>query len=179
MSPASLPVADPSRSVRTGLQPRSRRRAMAPRVAGLLWSSLLLALVACGGGGGGGTTAAATPTFTPPAGLYATAQDVVIASATAGAVVHYPTDGATPTAASPAYSAAVHVGAPETISAIAIDTASGFTNSAVATALYTINAAATPAAAPTFNPAAGTYPAAQTVTISSTTSGASIYYTTD
>lgn len=35
------------------------------------------------------------------------------------------------------------------------------------------------AAAPTFDPAAGTYTSAQDVTISSTTSGASIYYTTD
>ena len=35
------------------------------------------------------------------------------------------------------------------------------------------------AAAPTFSPAAGTYTSAQTVTISTTTSGASIRYTTD
>ena len=34
-------------------------------------------------------------------------------------------------------------------------------------------------AAPTFSPAAGTYTSAQTVTITSTTSGASFYYTTD
>ena len=34
-------------------------------------------------------------------------------------------------------------------------------------------------AAPTFSPAAGTYTSAQTVTISTTTSGASIRYTTD
>jgi uncharacterized repeat protein (TIGR03803 family) len=41
------------------------------------------------------------------------------------------------------------------------------------------NARADTAAAPTFNPAAGAYTSAQTVTITSTTSGASIAYTTD
>ena len=39
--------------------------------------------------------------------------------------------------------------------------------------------AATAAAAPTFSPVGGTYTAAQTVTLSSTTSGALIRYTTD
>src|SRR5207302_6828846 len=36
-----------------------------------------------------------------------------------------------------------------------------------------------PAATPTFSPAAGTYASTQSVTISDTTSGATIYYTTD
>src|SRR5262249_5569677 len=49
-------------------------------------------------------------------------------------------------------------------------------NSSVATATYTIQQTA---ATPTFSPAAGTYPAAQSVTISDSTSGATIYYTTD
>jgi hypothetical protein len=40
-------------------------------------------------------------------------------------------------------------------------------------------ASSTPVAAPTFNPAGGTYPSAQTVTISTTTSGASVRYTTN
>ena len=40
-------------------------------------------------------------------------------------------------------------------------------------------AASTPAASPTLSPAAGTYAAAQTVTLSDTTSGATIYYTTN
>src|SRR5258708_2423819 len=50
-------------------------------------------------------------------------------------------------------------------------------NSAQANA--TTQAPPTPVAAPTFSPAAGTYTSAQSVTISSTTSGAAIRYTTD
>src|SRR5262249_24392960 len=58
----------------------------------------------------------------------------------------------------------------------AVAYASGMTDSPVASATYTIS---TTVAAPTFSPAAGTYTSAQTVTISTTTSGASIRYTTD
>jgi hypothetical protein len=46
-------------------------------------------------------------------------------------------------------------------------------------AAYAFTSSATTAAAPAFSPAAGTYTAAQTVTLSSTTSGAKIYYTLD
>ena len=68
-----------------------------------------------------------------------------------------------------------HLGiASETLKAIAV--ASGYTNSAVASAAYTI-ASALPT--PTFSPAAGTYTGAQSVTISDATSGATIYYTTN
>ena len=63
----------------------------------------------------------------------------------------------------------------ETIEAIAA--ASGFSNSAVGSAAYTINLPA--AAMPTFSPAAGTYTSVQSVTISDSTSGATVYYTTD
>ena len=51
------------------------------------------------------------------------------------------------------------------------------TNSLVATALYTINYNAV--SMPTFNPAAGSYSTAQTISMTTTTTGATIYYTTD
>ena len=82
-----------------------------------------------------------------------------------------------PTTASTKYAGPISVAASETINAIA--TATGYSTSAVGTASYTINVPETPAATPTFSPAAGTYTSAQTVSISSATSGASIYYTTD
>jgi hypothetical protein len=119
---------------------------------------------------------AATPTFSPAAGAYTSAQTVTIADATAGAAIYYTTDGTTPSTASTLYSGAIPVNSTETIKAIAV--AGGFSNSAVASATYTITIAP-PAATPTISPAAGTYTAAQTVTISDTTGGATIHYTTD
>ncbi len=127
---------------------------------------------------GGGTTlpTAATPSFTPAAGTYTAAQSVTLSDGTGGAVIHYTTNGTTPTTASTLYSGAIAVSATTTIKALAV--ASGYTNSAVASAAYTISAAPT-AATPTFSPAAGTYTGTQSVTLSDATSGAVIYYTTN
>ncbi|MCL6457688.1 MAG: chitobiase/beta-hexosaminidase C-terminal domain-containing protein [Gorillibacterium sp.] len=80
----------------------------------------------------------AAPTFTPVAGTYTSAQNVTINSATAGATIKYTTDGSTPTGASPTYTGAINVAATTTIKAMAIK--SEMTNSAVATAAYTISA---------------------------------------
>ena len=121
------------------------------------------------------TIQTATPTFSPAAGTYNSTQTVTISTTTSGASIRYTTDGSTPSeTAGTLYSGPVTVGATVTINAIAYK--SGLTDSAVATAVYTINA---PVAAPTFSPAAGTYTSTQTVTISTTTSGASIRYTMD
>jgi hypothetical protein len=115
---------------------------------------------------------AATPTFSPAAGAYPSAQNVTISDTTTGAVIHYTTDGSTPTAASPTYSTAISVTQNTTIKAIAISTSYG--NSSVGSAAYTIAAAT-----PTFSPAPGAYASAQNVTLSDTTTGAVIHYTTD
>jgi hypothetical protein len=113
-----------------------------------------------------------TPTFTPLAGTYSVPQIVMLTSATSGATIYYTTDGSTPTTSSALYSAAITVSTSMTINAIAVKT--GMTNSAVGTAVYSIAVST-----PTFAPAAGTYSAPQSVTITSATSGAAIYYTTD
>ena len=126
--------------------------------------------------GSGTTSPAATPTFSPAAGTYTSAQSVTISDTTSGAAIYYTTNGTTPTTSSTKYSAPVSVGSTETIQAIAV--ASGYTNSAVASAAYTINIPQT-AATPTFSPAGGSYSSAQSVTISDTTTGAVIYYTTN
>jgi hypothetical protein len=119
----------------------------------------------------------ATPTFVPGAGTYSSAQTVTISSTTSGVTIYYTTDGSNPTTSSSQYSSPVTVSSTQTLSAIAL--APGDAQSAVGSAKYTINVSLPAAATPTFSPAAGSYSAAQTVTISSATAGASIYYTTD
>ena len=150
-------------------------------LTGILLSAALI-LAGCGGGGGGSTTPppeqqTAAPTFSPAAGTYTAIQKVSLADATAGATIYYTIDGSTPTEQSTVFSAAspIVVSATTTINAIAL--ASGDTNSNVATATYTINLPA--AATPTFSPAPGTYTTAQSVTLSDSTTGAAIYYTTN
>jgi hypothetical protein len=114
----------------------------------------------------------ATPTFSPGGGSYIGAQTVTIGDSTLGAAIYYTTNGTTPTTNSTPYSGAITVSASETVEAIA--TAGGYANSAVGSAVYAIAAAT-----PTFSPIAGTYTGAQSLTISSTTPLATIYYTTD
>jgi hypothetical protein len=122
-------------------------------------------------------SAVATPTFSPAPGTYSSSQSVTISDATPNSTIFYTTDGTTPTTASTQFTGSIAVSSTETIEAIAV--ASGFSNSSAATAIYTISATAPPAATPTFSPAAGTYTSSQTVTISDTTPGATIFYTTN
>jgi hypothetical protein len=121
--------------------------------------------------------AVATPTFSPAAGAFTSAQSVTISDATSGANIYYTTDGSTPTTSSNAYTGAITVSSTETLEAIAI--ATGDSNSAVASAAYTIASSLPSVATPTFSPAAGTYPSGQSVTLSDATSGATVYYTTN
>ncbi len=72
-----------------------------------------------------------------PAGTYASTQTETISDATAGATIYYTTDGTTPTTKSTVYAGPISVAATETIQAIA--TATGYTQSALAAAAYTVN----------------------------------------
>ena len=115
---------------------------------------------------------ASTPSFSPAAGTYGTAQSVSISDATANSTIYYTTNGSTPTTASPRYTAAISVAANETIEAIA--TANGYSISGTGSAAYGIAATA-----PTFSPVAGTYTSIQTITIRDAAAGSAIYYTTN
>ena len=84
----------------------------------------------------GGNPTCATPTFSPAAGTYTSAQSVTISSATEGATIYYTTDGTEPTTNSTQYNGAISVSSSTTIKAIA--TVAGYDNSSVATATYTI-----------------------------------------
>jgi hypothetical protein len=119
-------------------------------------------------------TPAATPTFSPSAGTYVSAQTVTISDTTPSATIYYTTNGSTPSTSSPVYSGPFLVSSTATVQAIA--TAPGFTQSAVGSATYTITP---PANTPTFSPVAGTYTSSQSVAISTTTPSATIYYTTN
>lgn len=135
-------------------------------------------LAGCGGGGGtsgGGSAQAAAPVFSVSAGTYTTTQSVAITDATAGAVIYYTTNGTTPTTSSAAYSTPIAISSTTTLEAMAV--ASGYSNSNVASATYTINLAQ--AAAPVFSVSAGTYTTLQSVAMTDATAGATIYYTTD
>ncbi|MGB9266387.1 MAG: chitobiase/beta-hexosaminidase C-terminal domain-containing protein [Terriglobales bacterium] len=126
-----------------------------------------------------GTNAVAvTPTFNPAPGAFTSAESVTLADTTPGAVIYYTTNGLTPTVNSAKYSTPIAVSATTTIQAIAV--ASNYNNSAIAAGTYFLGSSGTPTAAtPTFSPAPGSYNSAQSVTLSDTTPGATIYYTTN
>jgi hypothetical protein len=115
----------------------------------------------------------AAPTFSPGSGLYTSVQHVTIASATAGAQIHYTVDGSTPSTSSPLYTGPVTVSANTTLEAFAWGT--GAERSKTTSAAYAFDTVK----APTFSPAGGFYATTQTVTISCATPGATIHYTTD
>ena len=122
----------------------------------------------------------ATPVFTPAAGLYTTAQNITLTLPTYNGLsaIAYTTDGSTPNGFSPTYSGApitLPLNSTTTINAVSL-ALSGWTNSPVTSATYTITGTV---AQPGFSVAAGTYTSAQSVTLSSSTSGASFIYTTD
>ena len=82
-------------------------------------------------------TQAATPTASPVAGTYTSAQSVTLTSATSGASIYYTTNGSTPTTSSTLYSSAINVSSSITLKAIAVK--SGYSNSSVLTSSYIIN----------------------------------------
>jgi len=121
------------------------------------------------------TSTVATPTFSVAAGTYTTAQTVTIGSATSGATIRCTTDGSTPTAAS-ATCTSVTVPLDTTLTLQARAFKAGSTDSAVAVATYVVTGTV---ALPAVSIPAGTYTSAQTVTLLSSTPGASVRCTTD
>jgi hypothetical protein len=114
----------------------------------------------------------ATPVPSVAAGTYTSAQTISLSDSTPGATIYYTTNGVYPNSSAPVYTGPFTVSGNTTVQAIA--TASGYTGSTAMSAVY--NFVASP---PVFSPAPGTYPSPLTVSLSSTTPGASLYYTTD
>ena len=111
------------------------------------------------------------PTVSPAAGTYTSSVSVTMSCA-AGATARYTTDGSTPSTSSTAYTVAVVVTQTSTVKAACFQT--NYTTSAVTSVSYTIQAGA-----PTLSRASGSYAAGTTVTVTSPTSGATLYYTVD
>ena len=114
----------------------------------------------------------AIPVFAPPAGTYGGPGFITLLDATPGAQIYYTTDGSTPTNTSTLYTGPIRVTTTTTNNAIAV--VAGWSNSTVASAIFTLQAVP-----PTFNPIGGTYSVAQSVMLSNTSPGAQIYYTTN
>ena len=77
-----------------------------------------------------------TPTFSPAAGTYKSAQSVTLSDATAGAAIYYTTNGTAPSTLSTKYSGAIPVRQSQVIEAVAI--APGYITSGLARADYII-----------------------------------------
>ena len=117
----------------------------------------------------------AAPTFTPGPGTYTSEQDIIIATATAGASVRYTTDGTAPTeTVGTLYTAPLRLSAPATLKAVAYRT--GWATSTVTSGDYAIGLTVV---APAFSVAPGLYASAKDVAVTTVTTGAAIRYTTD
>jgi hypothetical protein len=90
------------------------------------------------------TSVPATPSFSPAAGAYHSAQLVTISGSSLNATIYYTvtsdTTGTAPTTSSTVYTGAISVSSTETLEAIAAVT--GYTSSSAATATYTLPAIA-------------------------------------
>lgn len=89
----------------------------------------------------GSSKSAATPQFSLPSGQYTSKQTVALSDVTPGSTIYYTTDGSGPSTSSPRYSGAIPVASSMVIQALA--TSSGYTNSGLARASYTIKTTTT------------------------------------
>ncbi|MCW1886363.1 chitobiase/beta-hexosaminidase C-terminal domain-containing protein [Luteolibacter flavescens] len=122
----------------------------------------------------GATTDVQRPVFIPAGGTFNSPQQVTMTCSTAGSTIYYTLDGSTPTASSTRYTGPITVSATTTVRAFA--TAPSLTASPVEGADYVITNQVNK---PVFSPDGGFFSSAQLVTISTSTSGASIRYTLD
>lgn len=119
------------------------------------------------------STRVAAPTANPASGSFAGSIEVALSTNTSGAEIYYTIDGSIPTTASTLYTGPIKVSEDTIIKAIAVKT--DMKNSYIMTASFF----KTQAAAPTATPSAGTVASGIQVVLTTTTTGADIYYTTD
>ncbi|MDZ4182360.1 MAG: chitobiase/beta-hexosaminidase C-terminal domain-containing protein, partial [Candidatus Cloacimonadaceae bacterium] len=128
-----------------------------------------------------GQVALPVPMFTPPAGIYQTAQSVTLNTATipSGAVLRYTLDGSEPNQGSPAYQNPISLAMNSTTTIKVKGFSPDWIASPTLEATYVITGQVV-FNTPVFNPAPGIYTAAQMITINSTMpADATIRYTLD
>jgi hypothetical protein len=118
------------------------------------------------------TLTAAAPGFSPGTGTYANDQNVTLSSTSQGVTIRYTTDGSNPTESSTQYTGAIVVTQTTTLKAAAFRT--GWTPSTTSAATYTMKAVT-----PSLSPTGGSFGSPQNVTVTGTTTGASLHYTLD
>ena len=120
------------------------------------------------------TAQASTPTLSLATGTYGTNQSVSVSTTDANAVMRYTTTGAMPTESDALVPVNGTLTIDQSVSPRVRAWVTGLAPSLVASADYVLQAAP-----PVFSPLGDSYTSAQTVTISTTTAGATIRYTTD
>jgi alpha-tubulin suppressor-like RCC1 family protein len=114
------------------------------------------------------------PTFGTPSGQYFVEQNAIVTNPDASAVMHYTTNGADPTEADPIVAAGGTAAINQTLVLKVKSFKAGAPPSEIASAPYELKVVA-----PTTSPAAGTYGSSQSVSLSTSTSSATIRYTAD
>jgi RHS repeat-associated protein len=125
---------------------------------------------------GTSTPEVAAPIIAPNGGSFFDSVSVNMSTITTGASIHYTLDGTTPTTASTLFTGPFSLTNDATVSAIAVR--NGFIDSAEASAVFVVQPR--PQVNPVaFSPAPNTFQNSVDVTLSTTTSGATIHYTLD
>ena len=148
------------------------------KIAGLfaIIAFAVLSFAACGDNGVPAVITD-TPMATPPAGTYNEAQNVALTCATEDADIYFTFGNGDPTVDGTLYSDPIAISQSKTIRAVATKT--GLKDSKILVAEYIIILPPEKVAAPMATPPAGTYTNYQNISLSTATSGASIYYTLD
>ncbi len=116
--------------------------------------------------------AVAVPVASVVTGTFNNDQSVTLATVPMAASIYYTLDGSAPTPSSTPYTGTISISRSTTLKAMAV--MANFIDSGVMTETYTMTAAT-----PTADIPAGAYGPTQTITLSSATAGAVVYYTTD
>jgi hypothetical protein len=119
-------------------------------------------------------TTVATPVLNPGGGTYDVPQNVVVTCTTAGATIHYTTNGVDPTESDPVVELNVPVVVDHSLTLKAKAWKGMITPSEVKSGIYTLQVAT-----PAFSAGGGTYNNELNVVITCTTAGATIHYTTN